>query len=117
VVPGATPVTKPEALTVATLVWDDAQVIVRPVSAVPPASLATADSCKVSSATIDGDGADTDTVATGTVTVISAVPLFPSLVAVMDAVPPDTAVTSPELLTVACEGADDVHSTVFPESA
>ena len=48
----------------------------------------------------------TATVATGTgITVTSAVPLFPSLVAVMVAVPGPTAATKPVEVTVATPGA------------
>ena len=63
-------------------------------------------------------GGVTSTVATGTlVTVIDAVPLFPSLVAVIVADPGVAAETSPELLTVATAVLLLDQVTVRPESA
>src|SRR5207253_6859108 len=59
----------------------------------------------------------TSTDATGTgVTVIAEVPLFPSLVAVIVAVPGVTPDTSPLLLTVATVVLELDHVTVRPES-
>ena len=63
-------------------------------------------------------GGVTSTDATGTlVTVIDAVPLFPSLVAVIVAEPGVTAETRPALLTVATDVLLLVHVTVRSESA
>ena len=56
------------------------------------------------------------TSATGTGTVTDAVPLFPSLVAVIVALPAATAVTTPLFETVATFGALDDHVTVRPVS-
>src|SRR5215213_1585603 len=54
----------------------------------------------------------------GAVTVTVATPCFPSLVAVIDAVPAATPVTSPEeAFTVATAASDVVQATVRPESA
>src|SRR6476469_1256406 len=58
---------------------------------------------------------DTVTEATGIgVTVIEDVPLFPSLVAVITAVPADTAVTKPVDVTLASVGSLDDHVTTRP---
>src|SRR5205807_172959 len=60
----------------------------------------------------------TVTDATGTLaTVIAAVPLFPSLVAVTVAAPAATPVTNPLPLTVAAAGLLDAHVTTRPVSA
>jgi hypothetical protein len=52
-----------------------------------------------------------------TVTVIAALPLFPSLVAVIVAEPAAAPVTTPLEFTVAADGLLLVHVTVLPESA
>src|SRR5438477_160148 len=102
--PGVTPETSPALLTVATDVLLLDQVTVRPESAAPFASLGVAVSCTVWPAWTVAVGGVTSTDATGTlVTVIDAVPLFPSLVAVIVAEPGVTPETSPALLTVATE--------------
>ena len=103
--PAATPVTRPAADTVATWGASVAQVKARPGSGWPPASLAVALSCTVPpTGALDAAGA-TSTVATGStvaaVTVTLAVPLCPSLVAVMIAGPAATPVTRPAADTVA----------------
>src|SRR5436309_4242234 len=78
----------------------------RPERIPPAASLATADSCTVLATAILAEAAVTSTAATGmTATVIAAVPLFPSLVAVIVADPTATAVTRPLADTVATAGA------------
>src|SRR4029077_2765779 len=101
-VPAATPVTSPLPFTVATAVLLLAQVTTRPDNGLPLASFGVAVSCTVAPCwTLAGDGV-TVTVATGTLdTVTAAVPLCPSLVAVMVAEPPATPVTSPLPFTVA----------------
>src|SRR5207302_4530780 len=92
--PGVTPETRPLLLTVATAVLELDHVTVRPESGFPPASLGVPVSCTVWPACTDAEGGVTSTVATGTfVTVTDEVPLLPSLVAVIVAVPgvtPDT---------------------------
>src|SRR6267143_4843280 len=100
-VPAATPVTRPPPLTVATAALLVAHVPARPLSAVPPASRGVAVSCPVwPTGTFDAAGL-TATDATGPfVTVTVAEPFFPSLVAVMVAVPADTPVTGPLPLTL-----------------
>src|SRR5439155_994629 len=86
--PGVTPETRPLLLTVATAVLELDHVTVRPESGFPPASLGVPVSCTVWPACTDAEGGVTSTVATGTfVTVTDEVPLFPSLVAVIVAVP------------------------------
>src|SRR5205823_4462783 len=92
-------------------------VTVRPESGVPPASLGVPVSCTVWPACTEAEGGVTSTVATGTfVTLIDEVPLFPSLVAVIVAVPGVTPDTSPLLLPVAAAVLELDHVTVRPES-
>ena len=62
--PGATPVTSPVADTVATAVFDEVHVIVRPATAAPLASLGVAASCVVAPAMIVLLGGVTLTLAT-----------------------------------------------------
>src|SRR5438874_9088937 len=94
--PAVTPLTSPLPFTVATAVLLLDQVTTRPDNGLPFASLGVAVSCTVNpTATLAGDGV-TVTEATGaSVTVTSDVPLCPSLVAVIVAVPAPTPVTSP----------------------
>src|SRR5207249_1860568 len=87
----------------------------RPERIPPAASLATADSCTVLATAILAEAGVTSTAATGmTATVIAAVPLFPSLVAVIVADPAPTAVTSPLAETVAAAGALLAQVTARP---
>src|SRR5205823_3088920 len=113
--PAATPVTSPLPFTLAIVLSLDAQVITRPVSGLPFASVGVALSCAVCPvATLAVAGA-TVTVATGTgVTVIRAVPLFPSLVAVIVAEPAVAAATGPPPVTVATVALCEDHVTVPP---
>src|SRR3989475_391259 len=116
-VPAATPVTSPFAETVAALALLVAQLMLRPLSAVPLASLGVAVSCTVAATSSAGAAGLTLTDATGTgVTVTVAVPLLPSLVAVIVAVPATTPVTSPLVETLATVEALDAHVTVRPGS-
>ena len=76
--------TSPVELTVATAVLSLAQVTTRPLSTFPFASLGVAVNCTVWPRNTVGVAGVTVTDATGTwITVIAAVPLFVSLVAVM----------------------------------
>src|SRR5437867_1062293 len=101
-VPAALPVTSPLAVTVATAVLLLPQLTVRPDNGLPLASFGVAVSCTVWPACTDAVLGLTVTDATGTVlTVTVAVPLCPSLVAVIVAAPAVTPVTSPPALTVA----------------
>src|SRR5204863_4075838 len=110
------PETRPLLLTVATAVLELDHVTVRPESGVPPASLGVAVSCTVWPACTEAEGGVTSTDATGTfVTVTDEVPLLPSLVAVIVAVPGVTPDTSPLLLTVATAVLELDHVTVRPE--
>src|SRR5437660_5106896 len=115
--PGVTPLTRPLVLTVATAVLELDHVTVRPESGFPPASLGVPVSCTVWPAFTDAGGGVTSTAATGTLVVVTAeLPLFPSLVAVIVAVPGVTPDTSPLLLTVATVVLELDHVTVRPES-
>src|SRR5438034_1374752 len=100
--PALTPVTRPLADTVATAVLPLDQVTVRPVSGLPFASFGVAASCTVCPTDTLADVGLTATDATGTLdTVTAAVPLFPSLAAVIVAAPGLTPVTIPLADTVA----------------
>src|SRR5207248_5361976 len=116
-VPAATPVTSPLPFTLATAVLLLDHVTTRPLSGFPLASFGVAVSCTVAPCcTLAGDGL-TVTAATGSaVTVMLEVPLLPSDVAVMVAVPAATPLTSPLPST----GATDVllldHVTTRPVS-
>src|SRR5436190_1469154 len=100
--PATFPVTSPLVLTVATAVLLLDHVIVRPDSGLPFASFGVAVSCTVLPSFTEAGAGVTVTDATGTVvTVMPAVPLCPSLVAVIVAEPATTPVTSPLELTAA----------------
>src|SRR5947208_14482040 len=117
-VPGVTPDTSPLLLTVATAVLELDHVTVRPERGSPLASFGVAVSCTVWPACTEAEGGVTSTVATGTfVTVTGEVPLFPSLVAVIVAVPGVTPDTSPLFLTAATAVLELDHVTARPESA
>src|SRR5438132_271490 len=101
--PAVTPVTSPLLLTVAIVLSLDDQLIARPVKGLPLASRGVAVSCTVPVIAMFAALGDTVTAATGaTVTVTVAVPLWPSLVAVIVTGPPAaTPLTSPLPFTVA----------------
>src|SRR5438128_2071917 len=100
--PAPAPLTSPLPLTVATVVLLLPHVTTRPVRAVPFASRGVAVSCTVAPCWTLADAGVTVTDATGTFdTVTTAVPLCPSLVAVIVAAPVATAVTSPLPFTIA----------------
>src|SRR5438034_7552819 len=112
--PAVTPLTSPLPFTVATGVLLLDQVTTRPVSGLPLASFGVAVSCTVCPATtLAGDGL-TVTEATGTCTVIADVPLWPSDVAVVVAVPAVTPLTSPLPFTVATGQLLLAHVTTRP---
>jgi hypothetical protein len=114
-VPAATAVTVPDALTVATLVLLELQVIARPVRTAPEASRVTADAVVVVPTYKEASAIDTETVATGTFeTVTAAWPVMPSLVAMTFAVPAATAVTVPDALTVATPVLLELQTTGRP---
>ena len=118
-VPALTAVTRPVvALTVATAGVFDDQAAVRPVSTLLDASFATNVICVVAPTMIDDDPALTVTDTTGTtVTVTVAVPVLPSLVAVITDVPTATPFTSPVAeFTLALAGVPDDHVIVRPVS-
>src|SRR6266516_6798538 len=114
--PVATPVTRPLAFTVATPAASVDQMIARPESGLPLASSGVAVSCCVAPTRIVALVGLKLTDATGTMTVIAALPLLPSLAAVMLAVPAASAVTSPLPFTVATPGASLDQVIVRPES-
>src|SRR5882762_805524 len=94
--PAATPVTSPLALTVATAALLVVQVTARPLRVVPLASFGVAVNAVVAPTVRLAVAGLTVTEATGTlVTVMAAVPLCPSLVAVIVAEPVATPVTNP----------------------
>jgi hypothetical protein len=109
------PLTVLAALTVNTAVLLETQFTVRPTSGFPLPSFGVAVSCWVSPKTTGVVKAERVRAATGMgVTVIEAVPFFPSLVAVIVAVPTDTAVTTPVWLTVATTALFELHVTARP---
>src|SRR3954470_12791955 len=117
-VPSACAVTTPVFDTVATAVLSEAHVTDRPVRAPPFESNVAAVAWVVPTAVIDVCASETVTDATGTrVTVIHEVPLTPSLVAVIVAVPAMCAVTSPFPSTVATEVLFETQVTLLPDRA
>jgi hypothetical protein len=113
--PGATAVTTPPTDTVATAELPDVQVTLRPVKMVPLASRVVPVACVVCPTVIVVEASETVTSATGTgTTVIEEVPVRPSLVALIVALPSATAVTKPLVDTSAIDGASDDHVTVRP---
>jgi len=101
-VPATTPLTRPLPFTVATDVLLLDHVTTRPVRGLPLASFGVAVSCTVWPAATLAVAGLTVTDATGTlVTVIAAVPVFPSLVAVIVADPAAPPVTRPLAFTLA----------------
>src|SRR2546422_404295 len=116
-VPVATPVTSPPVDTVAIAGALDAQLTIRPLSGLPFASSGVAVSWPHCPTWIPAVAGLTLTDATGTgFTVTAALPVFPSLVAVIVTAPAATPVTSPVEDTVATAGALDVQVTDRPES-
>lgn len=116
--PAATAVTTPLADTVAMLASLEAQVTARPDRTVPDASLVVAVSATASPTVGVALAGVTDTVATGSgggvCTVTVAMPLRPSLAAVIWATPAATAVTTPVAETVATPGALDDQLMLRP---
>jgi hypothetical protein len=114
-VPGATPVTTPPGDTVATAGALVAHVTVRPVRVLPLSSLVVALNVTLLRTWMVAVPGLTVTVATGTGTTATvAVPLLPSLLAVIVTVPGATPVTTPPGDTVATAGALVAHVTVRP---
>src|SRR5438552_14368850 len=105
-VPTPVAVTRPVPSTVATPGASLPHVMARPDSGFPAESRSVAVSCPVRPSLRSRWPGATPTVTTGTsVTVTDAVPLLPSLVAVIVAVPTPTALTRPVPSTVAAAGA------------
>jgi hypothetical protein len=113
--PALTLVTSPAGDTDAIAVLPELHVTLRPVKMLPFTSRVVAVACVVCPTVIDVEASDTVTRNTGTgTTVIDDVPAFPSLVAVIVALPIATAVTRPVVDTLAIEGALDDQVTVRP---
>src|SRR5205807_1299263 len=113
--PDATPLTSPLPFTLAIALLLDCQVTTRPVNGLPFASLGVAVSCTVLPTATPAVAGVTVTDATGTgVTVMAAVPLWPSLVAVIVAEPATLPVTSPVPVTVATDVLLLAHVTERP---
>jgi len=116
-VPAASAVTSPVPFTVATPGLLLVHVTTRPVNTFPFASFGVAPSCTVCPTMILAVAGLTVTEATGTpFTVTVAVPLLPSLVAVIDAEPGATPDTSPLPFTVATAALLLDHVTTRPDS-
>src|SRR5712692_3251558 len=116
-VPAASAVTSPVPFTVATPGLPLVHVTARPVKTFPFASFGVAASCTVCPTMILAVAGLTVTEATGTpFTVTVAVPLLPSLVAVIDAEPGATPDTSPLPFTVATAALLLDHVTTRPDS-
>jgi hypothetical protein len=115
--PAVLAVTRPVVLTVATAALPLDHVMTRPDKGLPPASFGVAVSRTVWPTPRVADAGLTVTEATGTLeTVTLAVPLCPSLVAVIVAEPAPAAVTRPAPLTVATAALLLAHVTVRPVS-
>ena len=109
-VPTDTAVTAPAADTVTTAGSLELQTTLRPVSTPPFAANVVAVACAVPTAVMEFELRVTLTDATGmAATVTDAVPIFPSLVAVMSAEPGETADTVPSAETVATPGLLEVQ--------
>jgi hypothetical protein len=115
--PGLTPVTKPDALTVATPGALVPHVTTRPVNAAPVLSFGVAVSWTLPATRMAALAGATVTDATGTtVTVTADVPVFVSLVAVIVAAPAAMPVASPVALTLAFVVSLLDHVTTRPAS-
>ena len=113
--PAATPVTTPLLLAVAQAVLELVHVTVRPVRMLPPASFTVAANCSVCPTSTLPEAGLTVTEATGTfVTAIAVVPLCPSLVAVIVAVPAARAVARPADVTLAISELELDHVIARP---
>src|SRR5256884_1336940 len=113
--PAATPLTSPLPFTLAIALLLDCQVTTRPVNGLPFASLGVAVSCTVLPTATPAVAGVTVTDATGTgVTVMAAVPFWPSLVAVIVAEPAPLVVTSPPPVPAAAVVLFLAHRAVRP---
>ena len=116
-VPVATAVTTPSLATVATLELSELQVTTRPVSTSLLVARVVAEAWVVSPAVSEDLSNETLTDATGTrVTVNAALPLTPSLVAVICTVPTPSVVTRPVAETLATAILSDAHVIARPAS-
>ena len=116
-IPGPIAVTSPVALTDATAGFELAQKTNRPNSWFPCASRGVAMKVVDCPVTIVALGGVTRTLATGTLLIVTdAVPLIPSLVAVIDTVPALTLVTRPVLETTPMDWLLELQVTARPVS-
>jgi hypothetical protein len=114
-VPGATPRITPSAAMVATSGLADDHVMALALRALPLASSAVALATVVFPTSIVADASDAVTDATGTgLTLTGALPFFPSLVAMIFAVPALIAVTRPVAETVATAALSELQSIALP---
>jgi hypothetical protein len=114
--PTATTVTKPLAFTETRAGLELDHVTTRPVSTLLLASRVTAESCWVAPSrrlALEGETV-TDATGAGAVTVMAAVPVFVSLVAVIVALPVALAVTSPDAETVLMAGLLELQAITRP---
>jgi hypothetical protein len=108
-------VTNPLCDTVATDASVELHVTDLPLRVTPFTSRVTALACDVSTIEMVVRSSDTVTDATGTGTTVTvALPVFPSPVAMMCAVPIATPVTTPVEFTVAINGASELHEIARP---
>src|SRR2546426_601136 len=117
--PRAFPVTRPFPSTMAIVALLVCHVTTRPLSGLPLASLGVAVSCVLAPTSTLAAGGATSAAATGAEaeTVTAAVPLFPSLVAVMVTGPPTVfPVTIPPAFTSATAASPVCHVTLRPVS-
>ena len=110
----ATPVTRPDASTVAIATSLDSHENSAPATASPFSSNPSAVSCSVLPNPIVSADGDTSTEATGCITVTTADPNAAPTLAVIVAIPSATPVTRPDASTVATELALLVQVTVAP---
>src|SRR4051812_30235120 len=116
-VPPATAVTSPDGVTVAIAVFEVLQATGNPVIELPNASLAVAVACVVCPTLRLEVPSTTPTFATVAAATVSEVaPMVPSTVALIAAEPIETAVTSPDGVTVATVVSELVQATARPVS-
>jgi hypothetical protein len=118
-VPAAAAVTKPTLDTVATVVFEEDQVVVRPERTFADASFAVAESCWLCPTVIVAVAGVTATLATAAttgLTVMTAVADLPPAEAVMTVAPAESAETKPVAVMVATFGDDEVQLTVAPDT-
>lgn len=117
--PAAEAVTSPLLETVATVVFDEDHVAVRPERTLADASFAVAANCWLCPTVTVALAGVTTTLATGTttgLTVTTAVANLPPAAAVMTVAPADNAETNPVAVMVAMLGDDELQAMVAPDT-